>query len=106
MTRGGILASGAAAIALIAAGAFGLAVDANAQAKGKVAPLELKGDASVRPWKRYDKWPTRDESKWSTLARVSSPPAPKEPRKLTAPIAGDAAKGAWGRPAAPTCRAM
>jgi L-cysteine S-thiosulfotransferase len=48
----------------------------------------------VRPWKRYDKWPTRNESKWSTLAHVSSPPAPKEPRKLTAPLAGDAAKGA------------
>jgi sulfur-oxidizing protein SoxA len=94
MTRGGILGSSLAAVALIAAGAFGLAVDAHAQAKGKVAPLELKGDASARPWKRYDKWPTRDESKWNTLAHLATPPAPKAPRKLTGPIVGDAAKGA------------
>ncbi len=66
MTRGGILAS-SAAVALIAAGVFGLAADAHAQANGKEAPLELKGDASVRPWKRYSGWPARDESKWSTL---------------------------------------
>jgi sulfur-oxidizing protein SoxA len=92
MFRGAILAG--SAVALVAAGASGLAVDARAQAVGKVAPLELKADASVRPWKRYDKWPARDESKWSTLAHVASPPAPKAPRKLTGPIAGDAAKGA------------
>jgi L-cysteine S-thiosulfotransferase len=94
MTRAGILASGAAAAALIAASAFGLAADAHAQAMGKQAPLELSGDASVRPWKRYDKWPARDESKWNTLGHVSSPPAPKEPRKLAGPVVGDAAKGA------------
>ncbi len=92
MTRGGILAS--AAVALIAAGTFALADDAQAQAKAKPAPLELKGDASVRPWKRYDRWPARNKSKWNTLATLASPPAPKVPRKLTAPIAGDAAKGA------------
>jgi sulfur-oxidizing protein SoxA len=91
MTRGGILASSAAAVALIAAGAFGLAADADAQAK--VAPLELKGDASVRPWKRYQGWPARDESKWSTLANESSPAVPKTPRKI-GPITGEAAKGA------------
>jgi len=90
MTRGGILASG---VALIAAGVFGLACDAHAQAKGKEAPLELKSDASVRPWKRYSGWPARDESKWNTLANLSSPPAPKAPRKITA-INGDAANGA------------
>ena len=73
---------------------FGLTADAQAQATGKQAPLELKGEASVRPWKRYPGWPARDESKWSTLAKVSSPPAPKEPRKLAGPITGDAAKGA------------
>ena len=28
-------------------------------------------------------WPTRDESKWNTLAKLASPPAPNEPRKLT-----------------------
>ena len=92
MSRGGILAS--SAVALVVAGALGLAADAQAQAVGKVAPLELKGDASVRPWKRYAGWPTRDESKWNTLANLASPPAPKQPRKLTGPITGDAAKGA------------
>ena len=90
MTRGGILAS---SVALIAAGVFGLTSDAHAQAKGKEAPLELKSDASVRPWKRYSGWPARDESKWNTLANLSSPPAPKAPRKITA-INGDAANGA------------
>jgi len=92
MTRGGILASAAAAA--IAAGIFGFAADVHAQAKGKQTPLELKGEASVRPWKRYPGWPARDESKWSTLAKVSTPPAPKEARKLAGPITGDAAKGA------------
>ena len=59
MIRGGILASAAAAA--IAAGVFGLTADAHAQAKGKQAPIELKADASVRPWKRYNGWPARDE---------------------------------------------
>ncbi|HEY6023979.1 MAG TPA: sulfur oxidation c-type cytochrome SoxA [Pseudolabrys sp.] len=94
MTRGGILASGAA-IALFAVGAFvvGDQPAANAQAKREV-PLETKGDASARPWKRYAGWPARDESKWNTLAKVSSPPIPTTPRKLPGPISGDAKKGA------------
>jgi len=94
MIRGGILACSAAA--LIVAGAFVMTAgsDANAQAKKKQAPLDIKGDASTRPWKRYSGWPARDESKWSTLAKVSSPPAPKEPRKLAGPVTGDAANGA------------
>ncbi len=92
MTRGGILAG---AVMLMTAGLFAIANGslANAQAQGKVAPLETKGDASVRPWKRYSGWPARDEAKWSTLAHVSSPAAPKEPRKLSNPISGDAGKG-------------
>ena len=89
MTRRGILAS---SVALIVAGVFGLACDAHAQAKGKEAPLELKSDASVRPWKRYSGWPARDESKWNTLASLLSPPAPTALRKITA-INGDAANG-------------
>ena len=32
-------------------------------------------------------------SKFNTLAKLASPPAPKEPRKLTGPITGDAANG-------------
>ncbi len=94
MTRGGILASGAT-VALLVAGAFvvGGQPGANAQAK-KEAPLETKGDASVRPWKRYAGWPARDESKWNTLANLAAPPAPKTPRKLPGPITGDPKKGA------------
>ena len=66
---------------------------ANAQAK-KEAPLETKEDAAVRPWKRYAGWPTRDYSKYNTLGNVASPPAPKEPRKISGPITGDPKKGA------------
>ena len=82
MTRGGILASGTA-IALFVAGALvvGGQPGANAQTKKKEVPLETKGDASARPWKRYPGWPARDESKWNTLDHVSSPPASKTPRK-------------------------
>ena len=91
MTRGGILASGA--VALIVTGAFGLAADVQAQTAKRAAQLELKDDASARPWKRYNGWPARDESKWNTLANLASPPAPKVARKITA-ITGDAANGA------------
>jgi sulfur-oxidizing protein SoxA len=92
MIRGGILASSAAAL-LIAAGAAGFATDAHAQATK--APLELCEDAAARPWKRYQGWPARDESKFNTLAKLASPPPPaKEPRKLSAPLAGNADNGA------------
>jgi sulfur-oxidizing protein SoxA len=92
MTCGGILAGGSAAV-LVATFIIATAPDAGAQAS-KEAPLETKGDASIRPWKRYAGWPARDESKWSTLAKVSSPPMPTAPRKLAGPVTGDAAKGA------------
>ena len=55
MTRAGFLASGA--VALIVAGAFGLAADVQAQTAKRAAPLELKDDASMRPWQRYAGWP-------------------------------------------------
>jgi len=92
MTRDGILASSAA---LIVACAFVVAVNSgvSAQAK-KVAPLELMADASMRPWKRYVGWPARDESKFNTLAKLTSLPAPKAPRKRAGPVEGDAKKGA------------
>ena len=94
MSRGGILA-GSAAAALIAAGLFVIAGEqgGSAQAKKEV-PLETKEDASARPWKRYAGWPTRDYSKFNTLGNLASPPAPKEPRKISGPITGDAKKGA------------
>ena len=94
MSRGGILA-GSAAAALIAAGLFVIAGEqgTSAQAKKEV-PLETKEDASARPWKRYAGWPTRDYSKFNTLGNLASPPAPKQPRKISGPITGDAKKGA------------
>jgi sulfur-oxidizing protein SoxA len=94
LSRGGILA-GSAAAALIAAGLFVIAGEqgASAQAK-KDAPLDTKEDGSARPWKRYTGWPVRDYSKFNTLGNLASPPAPKEPRKISGPITGDAKKGA------------
>lgn len=90
--RAGMLAAGAAALAAMAAGVM-TPIPAGAQAK-KEAPLAIDGEASAAPWKRYGNWPSRDYSKYNTLAKLASPPAPKEPRKITGPIAGDAAKGA------------
>jgi sulfur-oxidizing protein SoxA len=87
-------ATSLATVAAMAAGVFVLAapMSADAQTK-KAAPLELKGDAAARPWKRYDKWPARDEAKWNTLTELKSPPAPTAPVKIDGPIVGDAAKG-------------
>ncbi|MGB8283518.1 MAG: sulfur oxidation c-type cytochrome SoxA [Pseudolabrys sp.] len=94
MFRGGILA-GSAAAALVAAGLFVIAGENGARAQAKnEAPLETKEDASARPWKRYTGWPTRDYSKYNTLGNLASPPAPKEPRKISGPITGDPKKGA------------
>ncbi len=88
----GAYISGAAVGAILAVSLLA-APAAQAQAK-KEALLELKGDASERPWKRYPGWPARDYSKYNTLGKLATPPAPKEPRKLAAPVTGDAAKGA------------
>ncbi|MGB8896841.1 MAG: sulfur oxidation c-type cytochrome SoxA [Pseudolabrys sp.] len=94
MTRDGILAS-SMAVVLFCAGAFVSAGGSGASAQAnKQAALEINGDASARPWKRYAGWPTREESKYNTLGNVATPPAPKQPRKLSDPITGDATKGA------------
>ena len=62
------------------------------QPKGP-APMAA-GDAAPRPWVRYGGWPTRDPAQFNTLAATqASPPAPKEPRKLDRPVAGDASNG-------------
>ena len=80
--------------ALVAAGASSVVIGTMATAQDKrLAPLELKEDASPRPWKRYGNWPARDRSKFNTLANLASPPLPTEPRKLSGPVVGDAAKG-------------
>src|SRR4051794_5610832 len=76
------------ALGLMPTGAF----DSAAQPK-RPAPIEIEGEASVRPWVRYPGWPRRDLSKFNTLAAIVSPPAPTEPRKISGPIAGDAATG-------------
>ena len=84
MTRGGILASSLASV-LFVAGAFVSACGSGASAQAK---------KEARPWKRYVGWPARDESKYNTLGNLATPPAPKQPRKIIAPITGDAANGA------------
>jgi sulfur-oxidizing protein SoxA len=88
--------AGGAVIALAVTGALFVSDGTRASAQGtkREAPLDIKGDASARPWKRYAGWPARDESKYNTLANVSYPPPPKTPRKLAGPITGDPAKGA------------
>jgi sulfur-oxidizing protein SoxA len=94
MQRAFVLVPAAVAVvAVIAATLPRLASTASGQANTS-APLAA-GDASARPWKRYAGWPTRDPVKFSTLANPNvSPPAPKEPRKLATPLAGDPAIGA------------
>jgi hypothetical protein len=72
MTRGGILA-GVAAVAVLAATFYVVGGPVAAQSK-REAPLELKGDASEHPWKRYAGWPTRDYSKYNTLGNLATPP--------------------------------
>jgi sulfur-oxidizing protein SoxA len=97
MTRGGILAAGTD-VALIASGVLVSlsGSEASAQAPAKKSPpvLDVKDEASARPWKRYPGWPTRDMAIYNTLGKLATPPAPKVPRKLTGPITGDAANGA------------
>ncbi len=92
MRRNAFLATGVGAAAIIAATAVFVGAGASAQPKG-LAPLVTTGSAAPTPWKRYSDWPQRDESAFNTLAKLSSPPAPKEPRKLSGPITGDAANG-------------
>jgi sulfur-oxidizing protein SoxA len=94
--RGGIHSvSGAAVAAIVAAGLLSMGgSSAIAQAKKSAPSLELKADASARPWKRYPGWPARDYSKYNTLGNLATAPASKEPRKLSGPITGDAANGA------------
>jgi sulfur-oxidizing protein SoxA len=90
-----ILLAGIGAAALLGAGAFVVAGESGAQAQSqREAPLDIKGDASARPWKRYSGWPARDESRFNTLGNLASPPAPTEPRKITEPVTGDAKHGA------------
>jgi L-cysteine S-thiosulfotransferase len=71
-----------------------LTADLAAAQTKPLPPLDTKAEAAARPWHRYSGWPTRDYSKFNTLAKLASPPAPKEPRKLDAPITGDAKHGA------------
>ena len=107
MTRGGILA-GTAAIALLA-GAVVLAGGpiASAQSK-KEAPLELKGDASERPWKRYAGWPTRDESKYNTLGNLATA-AGAESSRARSPVRSPATRKkapSWWRTATVAVRVL
>jgi L-cysteine S-thiosulfotransferase len=71
-------------------------ISRDGSAQNNPAPMVIEGDAAPRPWRRYadPSWPTTDFSKFNTLADVSrSPPAPKQPRKLSGPVTRDAANG-------------
>ncbi len=94
MTRSGIVAGGLAVAAVIVASALLFTNGVSAQSAKRAPQLETKDDASARPWKRYAGWPARDEAKFNTLGNLASPPPPTAPRKLSAPIDGDAKKGA------------
>lgn len=59
----------------------------------RVAPLAMEGPASPLPWTRYVGWPTRDTSKFNSLTRMVSPPAPEVPRRLNKELTGDPATG-------------
>src|SRR5439155_24241154 len=52
-------------------------------------PIATKGGASAQPRVQYPGWPTRDNSKFNTLAAIKSPPTPAEPRKLADRIVGN-----------------
>lgn len=83
-----IIAAAAAAIVPLA-----LAAPRLFAAEPKQPPLAVEGAAAARPWHRYAPWPQRDYSKFNTLAKLVSPPAPTAPRKIAAPVSGDPAIG-------------
>jgi len=59
-------------------------------------PIATEGDAALRPWARYadPSWPKTDFSKFNTLGDGSlSPPAPKQLRKPSGVVPGDASNG-------------
>ena len=93
MFRAVILLTGAVVVTVGAFTGLG-ALDVHAQGTKAQAPLELGEDAAARPWKRYANWPARDGSKFNTLAKLASPPPATAPRKLSAPIDGNAENGA------------
>src|SRR5438034_666571 len=59
----------------------------------RLAPLAVEGPASPVPSVRYAGWPTRDTSKFNSLTRMVSPPAPGAPRKFGKELIGDPAAG-------------
>jgi sulfur-oxidizing protein SoxA len=76
------------------AAAFALQTCPAMAQSSREAPLALDGPASARPWKRYTGWPKAHWDKFDSLAKTGmSPPAPKAPQKVDAPITGDPAKG-------------
>jgi sulfur-oxidizing protein SoxA len=85
--------------------ALGVALPALSVLIVALSPFEMRGqsklqaqlsmeEASPRPWRPYPGWPARDARKFNSLARLASPPAPAEPRKLSRPVAGDPSIGA------------
>jgi sulfur-oxidizing protein SoxA len=78
----------------VAAGAFAIDLAGVAGQTRKEAPLALDASAAATPWKRYGDWPRASWDKFNTLANADlSPPAGKEPIKITEEIKGDPAQG-------------
>jgi len=95
MQRGELLVAGVTVFATVLAAAISTTMPSASSAQsGRLAPLAIESDASVRPWVRYTGWPTRDSSGFNTLAALASAPPPSAPRPLSGPVTGDPAIGA------------
>ena len=83
---------GALAAALAIPAAIVTVAESPAQSRRRV-PIVIADDATMRPWVRYAGWPTRDFSRFNTLASTVSPSPSQEPRRPSGPIPGDPAIG-------------
>jgi L-cysteine S-thiosulfotransferase len=96
MKRGTVLTLGVTgtvglllAVALMSAGIL----ETKAQST-PLPPIATEGRASARPRVPYPGWPTRDNSRFNSLAAIRSPAIPAGPRKLSGPITGNPETGA------------
>ena len=95
MQRGLFLAPVAVAVVVFATVVLPRVASTAADQGSSQDPLAL-GDASVRPWKRYAAWPTRDsrEIQFAGQSQCYRRRPRSEPRKLDRPLTGDPAIGA------------
>lgn len=91
--RAGALAAAAAVLSMVVG--LGTHGPVESQTAKPAAPMAGDAAASARPYARDKGWPQRDYSAFNTLAALKSPPPPQldAPKKIAAPITGDAEKG-------------